>query len=303
MRALILSRKPTLYSTRRLVSAVEAAGGEVVVFDPLACWLACGRKDPAVYHGATAQRVPEVDVVIPRVGPGATEHGLSVVRQFDVMGVAVLNGAHAIARSRDKLRSLQCLSRHDVDIPKTVMVRSPEQMPAALRCCSGPPVILKLLRGTQGVGVMLAETQAAVESILHTVWALGHDLIVQEFVAESRGRDIRALVVGDRVIASMRRVAPIGEFRSNIHRGAVGTAIDLPSAYARVAIEATRIMGLDVAGVDMLESSAGPKVVEINSSPGFEGLERATGVDVAGAIVARAAALADARLDGSRVHA
>ncbi|HEX4825520.1 MAG TPA: RimK family alpha-L-glutamate ligase [Candidatus Polarisedimenticolaceae bacterium] len=296
MRALILSRKPSLYSTRRLVEAFEAQGREAVVLDPLACWLACGRNDPAVYHGASARRVDDIDVVIPRVGPGAAEHGLSVVRQFGVMGVPVLNAAHAIARSRDKLRSLQFLSQHDVDIPTTVMVRSPDQMPAALRCCAGPPVVLKLPRGTQGIGVMLAETQAAVESILHTVWSLGHDLIVQEFIAESRGRDIRALVVGGRVVASMRRVAPIGEFRSNIHRGAAGTAIDLPDTYAEVAIEATRIMGLDVAGVDMLESSSGPKVVEINSSPGFEGLERATGIDVAGAIVAHAATLAAARV-------
>jgi len=303
MRILILSRKPTLYSTRRLVEAAREQGSEPSVVDPLACWLVCGRKDPAVYHGAGGQRIADVDVIIPRIGPGATEHVLSVVNQFDVMGVPVVNMAYAIGRSRDKLRSLQFLSRHDVDIPKTVMVRHPEQMAHAVRLVGGPPVVLKLPRGTQGVGVMLAETEAAVEAILHTVWSLGHDILVQEFIRESRGRDIRALVVGDRIVAAMRRVAPPGEFRSNIHRGGVGSAIELPEDYQRVAVEAARIMGLHVAGVDMLESLGGPKVVEINSSPGFEGLERATGVDVAGAIVRYAAALALARRVPSRVHA
>jgi ribosomal protein S6--L-glutamate ligase len=303
MRVVILSRKASLYSTRRLVEATREHGCEAVLLDPLACWLACGRNDPAIYHGANGQRIADAAVVIPRVGPGVTEHALSVVNQFDVMNVPVVNMGYAIARARDKLRSLQFLSRHDVDIPKTVMVRNPEPMAQALALVGGPPVVLKLLRGTQGIGVMLAETDAAVASIVHTLWSLGHDILVQEFIAESRGRDIRALVVGDTVVASMRRVAPIGEFRSNIHRGGVGAAIDLPAEYARVAIEATRIMGLHVAGVDMLESASGPKVIEINASPGFEGLERATGVDVAGAIVRYAVELAQARRAASRVHA
>jgi ribosomal protein S6--L-glutamate ligase len=303
MRLLILSRKPSLYSTRRLVEASRREGCEAVVLDPLACWLVCGRKDPAVYHGTGEHRIADVDAVIPRIGPGVTGHGLSVVNQFDMMGVPVINMAYAIGRSRDKLRSLQFLSRHDIDIPKTVMVRHPEQMAAAQRLVGGPPVVLKLLQGTQGVGVMLAETEQAVESIVHTLWSLGHDILVQEFIAESRGRDIRALVVGDKVVASMRRTAPPGEFRSNIHRGGVGTRIDLPADYERVAIEASRIMGLHVAGVDMLESSCGPKVVEINSSPGFEGLERATGVDVASSIVRYTAAIALERRAQRRIHA
>ena len=303
MRVLILSRRPSIYSTRRLAEAARREGCDVAVVDPLACWLACGRKDPAVYHGTAGARIGDVDVVLPRIGFGATEHGLSVVNQFDMMGVPVVNMAYAIGRSRDKLRSLQFLSRHDIDIPKTVLVRSPDQMAAAQRIVGGPPVVLKLLQGTQGVGVMLAETEQAVASIVHTLWSLGQDILVQEFVAESRGRDIRALVVGDRVVASMRRVAPAGEFRSNIHRGGVGTRIDLPPDYERVAIEAARIMGLHVAGVDMLESSTGPKVVEINSSPGFEGLERATGLDVAAAIVGYAATLARSRQVASRARA
>lgn len=303
MRLLILSRKPSLYSTRRLVEAARGEGCEVVVLDPLACWLVCERKDPAVYHGSGEHRLADIDAVIPRIGPGVTGHGLSVVNQFDMMGVPVINMAYAIGRSRDKLRSLQFLSRHDIDIPKTVMVRHPDQIAVAQRLVGGPPVVLKLLQGTQGVGVMLAETEQALDSIVNTLWSLGHDILVQEFIAESRGRDIRALVVGDKIVASMRRTAPPGEFRSNIHRGGVGTRIDLPDDYARVAIEAARIMGLHVAGVDMLESSAGPKVVEINSSPGFEGLERATGVDVASSIVRYAAAIAGARRAQRRIHA
>ena len=295
MRILILSRRQRLYSTRRLIESAQRLGHESVVLDPLDCWLVCGRKDPAVYHGTAAQRIDGVDVVIPRIGTAITEHGLSVVNQFDMMGVPVVNMAYAIGRSRDKLRSLQFLSRHDIDIPKTVMVRNPGQMAAAQRLVGGPPVVLKLIQGTQGVGVMLAETDAALESIVHTLWSLGHDILVQEFVAESRGTDIRALVVGDAVVAAMRRTAPAGEFRSNVHRGGVGSPVDLPEAYRHVAIESARIMGLHVAGVDMLESSSGPRVIEINSSPGFEGLERATGVDVAGAIVGYTAAFARAR--------
>lgn len=303
MRVLILSRKASLYSTRRLAEAARAESHEAWVLDPLDCWVVCGRKDPAVYHGDRAYRADDLDVVLPRIGTAVTEYGLSIVNQFDMMGVPVVNAAYAIGRSRDKLRSLQFLSRHDIDIPKTVMARNPAQMEVAQRLVGGPPLVLKLIQGTQGIGVMLAETEQALESIVHTLWSLGHLILVQEFVRESRGRDVRALVVGDRVVAAMRRVAPVGEFRSNVHRGGVGTAIDLPPEYAKVAIEATRIMGLHVAGVDMLESRRGPKVIEINSSPGFEGLERATGVDVAGAVVRYAASFARGRIDARGAHA
>lgn len=299
MRLLILSRKRTLYATRRLVEAAEARGHEVVTADPLSCWLVCGRSAPSVYVGAGRRGVGPIDVVIPRIGSTITDYGLAVVNQFDMMGVPVVNMAYAIGRSRDKLRSLQFLSRHDIDIPKTVMARSPSQVEAALKMVGGPPVVLKLIQGSQGVGVMLAETAEALDSILHTLWSLGQHILVQEFVAESRGRDIRALVVGDRVVAAMRRTARVGDFRSNIHRGGTGRVVDLPEDYGKVAVEAARIMGLHVAGVDMLEARGGPKVIEINSSPGFEGLEAATGIDVAGAIVDYAASFAAERL-GSR---
>ena len=295
MRLVILSRKAALYTTRRLVEAATGRGHEALVVDPLDCWLVCGRRAPSVHLGQHRRRLSGIDVVLPRIGSSITDYGLAVVNQFDMMGVPVLNAAYAIGRSRDKLRSLQFLSRHDIDIPRTVMARHPEQMPHALRIVGGPPVVLKLIQGTQGVGVMLAETPEAVDSIVHTLWSLGQNILVQEFVRESRGRDIRALVVGDRVAAAMRRTARMGDFRSNIHRGGTGRAVRLPADYERTAIEAARIMGLHVAGVDMLESRTGPKVIEINSSPGFEGLERATGVDVAGAIVEYAAAYARSR--------
>ena len=295
MRILILSRRATLYSTRRLVDAAAALGHEAVVVDPLECWLVCGRREPSVYYGASRRKVAGFDVVVPRIGSSITDYGLAVVNQFDMLGVPVINMAYAIARSRDKLRSLQFLTRHDIDIPKTVMARGPSHLRTALEVVGGPPVVLKLVKGTQGIGVMLAESEAALESILHTLWHLGHDILVQEFIVESRGRDIRALVVGDRVVAAMKRTARVGDFRSNLHRGGSGRAFRLPQAYERAALESARIMGLHVAGVDMLESRTGPKVIEINSSPGFEGLERATGVDVARAVVEYASAHARSR--------
>jgi ribosomal protein S6--L-glutamate ligase len=295
VRLLILSRRSTLYATRRLLEAAAALGHEGVVVDPLECWLVCGRREPAVYYGVSRHKVTGFDVVLPRIGSSSTDYGLAVVNQFDMLGVPVVNMAYAIGRSRDKLRSLQFLSRHDIDIPKTVMARGPGHLKTALEIVGGLPVVLKLIQGTQGIGVMLAETEEALESILHTLWHLGHHILIQEFVAESRGRDIRALVVGDRVVAAMRRTARVGDFRSNLHRGGSGQAFRLPRAYERAALESVRIMGLHVAGVDLLESRSGPKVVEINSSPGFEGLERATGVDVARAMVQYATSYAASR--------
>jgi ribosomal protein S6--L-glutamate ligase len=281
----VLSRKRSLYTTRRLLEAARSAGHDADAADPLACWLVCGERAPHIYYKSDRRKVSEVDVVLPRIGSSITDYGLAVVNQFEMMEIPVVNSSAAIRRSRDKLRTLQFLSRHDIDIPKTVIARGPGQIQAALRVVGGPPVVLKLLQGTQGIGVMLAETLEGLESILHTVWSLGHNLLIQEFVAESRGRDIRALVVGGRVVAAMKRIAPLGEFRSNIHRGGSGRLVHLSPEYERVAVESARIMELDVAGVDLLESRRGPKVIEINSSPGFEGLEKATGADIAGAIV------------------
>jgi ribosomal protein S6--L-glutamate ligase len=248
-----------------------------------------------VFYRGLDGRLPSVDVVLPRIGASITEHGLAVVNQFDMMGVPILNNSQPIARSRDKLRALQLLARAGVDIPRTVMARHPSQIHRALEIVGGPPAILKLVRGTQGIGVVLAETEQIAEQVVETLWSLGMTVLVQEFIEESEGRDIRVIVVGHRVVAAMRRQARLGEFRSNVHRGAVGTGIDLPAEHQRAALRATRAMGLRIAGVDLLESRGGPKVLEVNSSPGFEGIEAATGADVAGAVVDYAVAYARRR--------
>ncbi len=293
----ILSRKRSLYSTRRLVEAVKARRQRVVVLDTLRCNLILARGEPGLTYRGVALR--NVDVVIPRIGASITGYGLAVVNQFDMMGVPVLNNSVPIARSRDKLRCLQLLARFGLDIPRTVMARDRSNIPRLLKDVGGLPAIVKLIRGTQGVGVMLASTLSELEGILATFSDLGQDIVLQEFIAESRGRDVRALVVGDRVVAAMRRRAKRGEFRSNLHRGGRGKAVKLAPAYLQAAVSAARIIGLEVAGVDMLETQSGPKVMEVNSSPGFEGLERATGVDIAGAIVEHALAVARAQREGA----
>ena len=285
MKVLILSRRRTLYSTRRLAEAAAAAGHAARVVDPLACCMRVDRRRPTIHQGARLRRLPEPDVVVPRMGALVTDYALAVLNQMEMMGTPVVNRSQAIARARDKFRTLQILTRHDLDIPRTVIVRDPGQIAAAVERVGGPPVVLKLIRGTQGIGVMLAERLEQVQAIIETVWDLGHEILIQEFVRESEGRDLRALVVGEQVVAAIRREARVGEFRANIHRGGAAAAVRLDPAAERAAITARRVMGLQVAGVDLLESAAGPKVLEINASPGLEALESATGVDVAGAIV------------------
>ena len=262
--------------------AARARGHEVTVADPLDFHIVVTKGRPMLYLGEAP--TPDVDLVIPRIGASITNYGLAVVRQFDMMGVPVMNTAIAIARSRDKLRAMQLLTKKHIDVPTTVCARTPHAVPVALGLI-GTPAIVKLQQGTQGIGTMIAETPQAVGSLLETLWAMGQDIILQEYIAESRGRDLRAIVVGQRVVASMRRQAKSGEFRSNLHRGGLGVRVKLDARYAAAAVAAVKVMGLDVAGVDMLESKSGPKILEINSSPGLEGIERTSGVDVAGAIV------------------
>lgn len=296
MRLLVLSRLRVLYSTRRFREAATGRGHEVRIHDPLECTLLLDRERPRLLH--RSREIPVPDCAIPRVGSFQTAYSAAVVRHLEVMGVPVLNRADAVLRARDKLRSLQTLAERGIPVPRTAMARSPEAVERVLDRVGGPPVVLKLLHGTQGVGVILAETRAAVDATLDTLWGLGQDILIQEFVAESRGRDVRALVVDGEVVAAMRRQARPGEWRSNIHRGGVGEPVRLEPEYADAAVGAARAIGLDVAGVDLLEGAEGPRVMEINASPGFEGLERATGVDVAGRIVRlaeeRAAATAPA---------
>jgi len=297
----ILSRRRSLFSTRRLSAAATRLGHEAVVLDPMHCCLLLDRGHPDLTYRGVQSKLPKIDAVLPRIGASITAHGLAVVKQFEIIGVPVVNASQPIARSRDKLRCLQILSRSGVDIPRTVMMRHPGQIDAALAAVGGPPAVLKLIRGTQGIGVVLAETEQVARQVLETFWGLGMNILVQEFIEESEGRDIRALVVGHRVVAAMRRQARIGELRANVHRGATGVPVRLPESYARAAVLAARAMKLHFAGVDLLESRSGPKVVEINSSPGLEGLERCTGADLASTVIEYTAAFARRRWRRRRV--
>ncbi len=292
----ILSRNRRLYSTRRLVEATRALGHRPRVLDTLRCNMVLSRERPQIFY--RGEEVTGVAVVIPRIGASITGYGLSVVNQFDMMGVPVLNNSIPIARSRDKLRALQLLSRFGLDIPRTVMCRYRDEVAQAVEQVGGVPCIIKLIQGTQGVGVMIANSMGEVEGMLDALWGLGQEILLQEFVRESRGRDVRALVVGDRVVAAMRRQARTGEFRSNLHRGGEGKKVELARDFSEAAVKAARVIGLEVAGVDMLEARTGPKIMEVNSSPGFEGLEKVTGVDIATPYVEHAVELAHAHAAG-----
>jgi len=279
----ILSRNPKLYSTSRLVEAAKAAGTEVAVLDTLHCVVNLSKKRPEVWHGG--QAVIGFDGVIPRIGASITFYGLAVLRQFEMMGVFPANESQAIARSRDKLRSLQLFSRHDIGIPPTAFARSRDEVRRAIGKVGGAPIILKLLEGTQGVGVILAESVKSAESVLDAMHSLKQNILIQKFIKESRGIDYRAIVVGGEVVAAMERRAVEGEFRSNIHRGGSARPVDLDDDYRRTAVAAAEVLGLNIAGVDMMPSDDGPMVLEVNSSPGLEGIEGATGLDVAGRMV------------------
>jgi ribosomal protein S6--L-glutamate ligase len=279
----ILSRKPSLYSTSRLVEAAEARGAEVLVLDPLHCVVNLSKKRPEIDHHGRI--VKDVDGVIPRIGASITFYGLAVLRQFEMMGVFAANDSQAVARSRDKLRSLQLFSRHDIGIPATAFARRREDLRDAIKRVGGAPVVLKLLEGTQGVGVILAESVSTAESVLDAMHSLKQNILIQAFIKESAGQDIRAIVVGDRVVAAMRRTAADGEFRSNVHRGGSTEAMALDPAFAATALEAAHALGLNIAGVDLMPSNDGPMVLEVNSSPGLKGIEAATGLDVAGAMI------------------
>lgn len=292
----ILSCGPKLYSTRRLVEAARKLGHKVSVWNTLACELMIVRKQPEIiYHGVPLK---PPDVILPRIGASITQYGLAVVNQFDMMGVPVVNNSVPIARARDKLRALQLLARFDLDVPRTLITRHAKDLDKSVEQLGGYPIILKVLQGTQGVGVMIASSRDEAASVLDAMWELGQDIILQEFVKESKGRDARALVVGDRVVASMTRKAQGGEFRSNIHRGAKGKALRLDRAYTNAAVKAARVMGLEIAGVDILFGKDGPKIMEVNSSPGLEGLEAATKLDIAGEIMAHVADFARLSSEG-----
>ena len=291
MKLAILSRQQRCYSTQRLVEAAETRGHEAVVLDTLQFSIDLAQGSPELYYNSTL--LEEYDVVVPRIGASITHFGIAVVRQFEQMDVFCANSSQGIANSRDKLRALQILSRHNIGMPKTTFVRSQRDVLPAINRVGGAPVVIKLLEGTQGVGVILAESNTVAEAIIETMQSTRQNVLVQKFVAESKGRDIRAFVVGDRVVASMRRVAQGNEFRSNVHRGGITEAVELNDEFERTAVRAAQIMGLRVAGVDMLESKAGPQIMEVNSSPGLAGIESCTQLDIAGAIIDYLAAQVD----------
>jgi ribosomal protein S6--L-glutamate ligase len=291
MKLAILSCSPNCYSTRRLREAAKYRGHIIRVFDTLRFAIDVAPGHPELHY--RSRPLGHYDAVLPRVGASITYFGTAVVRQFEQMDVFCANSSNGITNARDKLRSFQILSRHKLGLPLTTFVRDRYDVLPAIDRIGGAPVVIKLLEGTQGVGVILAETVKIAEAIIETLQIARQNVLVQKFVAESRGRDIRAFVIGDQVVAAMRRVAQGTEFRSNVHRGAYAEPVDLTDDYRETAVRAAQIMGLRIAGVDMLESHDGPQIMEVNSSPGLEGIEGATGLDVAGAIVDFIAAQVD----------
>ena len=283
MKIVILSRNRTLYSTRRLVDAGRQRGHEVQVLDVLRCYMNITSMRPEIHYRGEVIR--DVDAVIPRIGASVTFYGTAVLRQFEMMGVYPLNESVAITRARDKLRSLQLLARKGIGLPVTGFAHAPDDVQDVMKMVGGAPVVIKLLEGTQGIGVVLAETQKAGESVIEAFMGLKANILVQEFIKEAGGSDIRCLVIGDKVVASMMRQAKEGEFRSNLHRGGSAQVIRITPEERSTAVRAARIMGLNVAGVDILRSNHGPVVMEVNSSPGLEGIETATGKDVASMII------------------
>lgn len=285
MKIAILSRNKKLYSTRRLVEAAEQRGHTVRVLDHVRCFMDITSDNPSVHFKDEEFTKESFDAIIPRIGASVTFYGTSIVRQFEMMGAYSINESVAISRSRDKLRSLQLLSRKKIGIPATAFAHSPDDVPGLIREVGGAPLVIKLLEGTQGIGVILAETAKAAESVIQAFMGLDTNILVQEFIKEAGGADIRCLVVGDKVIAAMKRQGPPGEFRSNLHRGGSAELIKLTPTERKIAVGAAKAMGLNVCGVDLLRSDRGPLIMEVNSSPGLAGIEEATGKDVAGHII------------------
>lgn len=283
MKIAILTRGPKLYSTQRLVEAAVMRGHEVDLINPLRCYMNISSHAPSIHY--CGKSLPTFDAVIPRIGASITFYGTALVRQFEMMGTYCLNRSIAITRSRDKLRCLQLLSSKGLGLPITGFSHSPGDIQDLMAMVGGPPLVIKLLEGTQGIGVVLAETTQAAESVLEAFLGLKVNIMVQEYIREAKGADLRCFIVGGRVVASIERQAKAGEFRSNIHRGGSSRPVKLTVKERKTAILAAELMGLNVAGVDLLRSERGPLIMEVNSSPGLEGIEHATGKDVAGAII------------------
>ncbi len=283
MKIVILSLNKNIYSTKRIVDEGRSRGHTIEVLNPLLCFMDISTGAPMVHY--KQRKIAKVDVIIPRIGSPISFYGMAIVRQFEMMGIYCLNSSDAIGRSRDKLRSMQLLSKKGLPLPRTSFASSTQQTKKLIELVGGAPTVVKLLEGTQGRGVVLGETQKASESLIDAFRELKANFLVQEFIKGAMGRDIRCFVVGEKVVASMMRVAKEGEFRSNIHRGGHGEKVTLTPDERKVAIKAARAMGLNLAGVDIIRSSSGPKILEVNSSPGLEGIEGTTAKNVAGEII------------------
>jgi ribosomal protein S6--L-glutamate ligase len=283
MKIAILSRNAKLYSTQRLIEAAKLRRHEVRVFDVLRCYMNIASHRPSIHY--KGEDITGFDAVIPRIGASVTFYGTAVLRQFEMMGVYPLSESVAITRSRDKLRSLQLLARKGIGLPVTGFAHAPDDIDDLLKMVGGAPVVIKLLEGTQGIGVVLADNKKAAQSLIEAFLGLKVHILVQEFIQETAGSDLRCFVIGDKVVAAMKRQAPEGEFRSNLHRGGIATLVRITPEERSTAIRAAQTIGLNVAGVDILRSNHGPLVMEVNSSPGLEGIEKATGKDIATSMI------------------
>jgi ribosomal protein S6--L-glutamate ligase len=284
MKIAMMTRNPALYSHQRLKQAAEERGHELDFVNTLRCSMNIASRRPEIYYDG--QKLPRYDAVIPRIGASVTFYGLAVLRQFEMQGVYPLNESVAIGRSRDKLRSMQLLARDGIGLPVTTFAHDPKQTEEVVKLAGGAPLVIKLLEGTQGIGVVLADTDRSAKSVIEAFRGAGVNILVQEFIKEAGGTDIRAIVVGGKVVAAMQRTGAEGEFRSNLHRGGSAKPIKISPEERSTAIRPAKSMGLNVCGVDMLRSNHGPVVMEVNSSPGLEGVEKATGKDIAGMIIA-----------------
>ncbi|MEP4545713.1 MAG: 30S ribosomal protein S6--L-glutamate ligase [Saccharospirillum sp.] len=283
MKLAVLSREPSNYSSQRLVEAAEKRGHEIRIVDTLRCYMSIVAHRPSIHY--MGEPLEDMDAIIPRIGSSITFYGTAVVRQFEMMGTHTLNSSLSISRSRDKLRSMQMLARKGIGLPITGFAHSPDEVPDLIQMVGGAPLVVKLLEGTQGIGVVLCETRQAAESVIEAFLGLDTNILVQEYIKEAGGADIRCFVIGDKVVAAIKRQAAPGEFRSNLHRGGSAAVVKITPEERKTAVRAAKIMGLQVAGVDILRSNHGPVVMEVNSSPGLEGIEMATGKDVAGMVI------------------
>ncbi len=284
MKIALLSRDGSLYSCRKLREAAELRQHRVDIIDPLSCYMNVNCNAPSIHY--RGQQLAHYDAVIPRIGSAITFFGTAVLRQFEIQGSFVLNDSAAIARARDKLHSLQLMARQGIGLPVTGFADSPDDTRDLIEMVGGAPLVVKLVEGTQGIGVVLAETRQAAESVIDAFRGLKAQFLVQEYIREARGKDIRCLVIGDRVVATIERQAKEGDFRSNLHRGGTARNVAITVKERDVAIRAAKTLGLQVAGVDILRAERGPLVMEVNASPGLEGIENSTGIDIAGMMIA-----------------